>query len=226
MLGYWTAEHEWVQHCKPNPIPAPRSPRLLLIGDSHTRVFAQELQRVSKFASVDYTVIHGISLIDNDTDNPHKYWVRDELLRDKEQHVIDAASQADVLVLNAGQWSLRDLTLDVFRAEAEYLVQFFERVHVQHPSITLVWRTILPYSYKHRSGDYRADRRSNPRIAEANTLIQSLLSNSTAPVFVHDSWQILAPFWDQPCDTNHYLCPDNSTAHGLQDAATFTARFL
>jgi hypothetical protein len=157
-------------------------------------------------------------LYSKDEERHLKFWKRQptscQILHEINQEI--QSFQPDIVFWNSGHWDLRDLSKE------EYISDFKKALESCAPNHShWIWRTNAPFSLEHKSGGiYVRDYRSNEKIEFSNIAIKRYLS--WKHVDYYDSWNIFAPFWDEPCDTHHYLCSTYSdSALGWTDLALF-----
>lgn len=63
--------------------------------------------------------------------------------------------------------------------------------------------------------------RTNPKIARSNRELSRMLAAAGFEIF--DTYAMLAPIYDMPCDTHHYLCSDRGRkdGYGMYDLQAF-----
>lgn len=195
--------------------------RTLFVGDSHTRMWAQYLNHTASFGHKQWSFqfIKGLVAPKQLVEDEHRYWNRNITL---DTVFKSLTHDVDLMVLNSGHWDLRDLSVSEFVADFQSTLPLL-KAWVGTSTRQVLWRTILPFTYIHKSGDYSREYRTNPKIQQANYEI-ALLVEDYPYIQIYDSWAFAAPFWTKPCDTHHYLCGNftRSTSWvGLQDIHTF-----
>ena len=81
-----------------------------------------------------------------------------------------------------------------------------------------MWRTSPPFGLQKsaaiasRPEAQSREYRTNEKISRGNSVATGLAQERGFKT--HDSYAILAPMWDRPCDTHHYLCPNLSAVYG------------
>lgn len=219
-LGYhWV----WQSHCKRKGDMGSICKRLLLVGDSHTLAWNDYLHETHRKAYTKYVACHG--MLKQDRGRLGRYWTRDPTLKTKMaaiQFQLDQ-SQFDVIVLNSGHWDMRDLSISEYLEDFKVTMRYMKNFMLNHSDTEFIWRTTVPYSYIHRyrDFDYTKDYRSLFGMYIAHEAVKKELN--AFGIDYHDSWHIISPFWDIPCDYHHYLCPSVRPfkANGEQDILTF-----
>jgi len=214
-------------------LPLPGScPAIRLVGDSHSRV-AFDLLRDHGF-NVTYTNANGVQ----------DHWIDGSALAERAKHG-DCAGQAfkrgngpasllhsvaafqdslpghtahDVVVLGAGTWDLRDMSVDDFVRDVKVL---FGRVEALKGRARFVFRNAPAYSYKRGGFLGSREMRTNEKLAEAAARVRELLPPHMG---LWDSFAVTAPRFEESCDTHHFICHGQSVDEigiGVADLSAF-----
>ena len=213
--GYWKRNDEgweWASLCS---VERTREvcKRVYLIGDSHTKRWGQAMNMTGNSHMFTFQGIGGLTLRDDSPENdPNKYWRRWRILTDVIDHVRNDLEHPtegyDYLVINSGHWDLRDLSLLDYVTDVKRAIELLlDLVSDLTDPPTIVWRSVFPFSYIHKPGDYSRDYRTNFKIIQANAEIKKLMQMSN--IDYYDSWNFAASFWETPCDYHHYICFDD-----------------
>jgi hypothetical protein len=198
--------------CKASFLLKPCDRRIYLIGDSFMLGWSMHLDTFK------LRRINGLFSKDNENDRKYKFWKREHIFCrefDLINQEIDSFNP-DFIVVNSGHWDLRDLSKEKYLSD---FYNFWKHCRLNHSRV--IWRTIPPFSLNHKPGGlYVQDYRSNEKIEFVNRISRQYLARHHLDYY--DSWSILSPFWDHPCDAHHYLCSKNSTI-GLVDLSLFNA---
>jgi len=239
----WTRESaggwEWASDSGTEPgrsksLPSPGTcPRIHLVGDSHDRA-AYDLLRANGF---DVTYIGGIGVQQHwmlDMERIHLEATRGDcrrqafrggegpgsLLRAAQDlpKLIPGLSKGDVVVLSAGSWDLRDMSVEHFARDLELL---FSRAARYAGFVRLVFRLAPAYSYLRDDFLRGREMRTNQKLMAARDAVRRSLPAAMA---LWDSFAVTLPRFEESCDTHHFICAGkdlDKSRIGIADVSHF-----